>query len=129
MTTASGSGWKAATLDDIPPVKPDWPGTWKSVRHHLGITAFGINAVRKDEGATLIPEHDEAQSGQQEVYLVLDGRAICVLDGEHIELEAGDLVAVEPQVRRSIRAETSPTMLLAIGGSPGQPYEVGDWEK
>ena len=129
MTTASGTGWKAATLLDIPPVKPEWPDTWKSVRHHLGITAFGINAVRKDEGAVLIPEHDEAQSGQQEVYLVLAGRAIAVLDGEHIELESGDLVAIEPQVRRSVQAEASPTTLLAIGGAPGKPYEIGEWEQ
>ena len=57
----------------IPPVKPDWPATWKSVRHHFGITAFGINAVTKDAGNVLIPEHDEAESGQEEIYFVHAG--------------------------------------------------------
>ena len=44
-TTHEGTGWKIADVDEIPPVKPDWPATWKSVRHHFGISAFGINAA------------------------------------------------------------------------------------
>ena len=46
-----GNGWQVAVVKEIPPVKPDWPAEWKSVRHHLGITAFGINAVSKGSGA------------------------------------------------------------------------------
>src|SRR5688500_9138096 len=61
-----GDGWKAAAIDDIPPVKPDWPATWKSMRHHFGITAFGVNAVTKDAGNVLIPEHEHGGSGEQE---------------------------------------------------------------
>ena len=60
-------------VDAVPPVKPDWPATWKSLRHHFNITAFGINAVTKDAGKVLIPEHNESQSGQQEIYFVHRG--------------------------------------------------------
>ena len=65
--TAQGTGWQVAQIDEIPPVKADWPATWKSVRHFFGITAFGVNAVTKDAGNVLIPEHDETASGQQEL--------------------------------------------------------------
>ena len=73
---AQGTGWQVAEVNDVPPVKPDWPQTWKSIRHHFGITAFGINAVTKDAGQVLIPEHNERDSGQQEIYFVHKGEQL-----------------------------------------------------
>ena len=83
------AGWHIADVNDIPPVKPDWPATWKSVRHHFGITAFGINAVTKDADNVLIPEHDERESGQQEIYFVHRGSVRVTLDGETHEAAGG----------------------------------------
>jgi len=37
-----------------------------------GSTAFGINAYTPSENGTLINEHDESGSGQEELYIVLD---------------------------------------------------------
>jgi hypothetical protein len=71
-----GDGWKAAAIDDIPPVNPDWPVTWKSMRHHFGITAFGVNAVTKDAGNVLIPEHEHGETGEQELYIIQRGAAV-----------------------------------------------------
>ena len=115
-------------MDEIPPVKPDWPTTWKSIRHHFGITAFGLNAVTKDAGAVLIPEHDESESGQEEVYFVHAGGVRATLDGEELEAGPGTVIRVGPRVRRAIAATASPTTLLCMGGTPGKPYEVGNWE-
>lgn len=129
MTTASGAGWKVAGLDEIPPVKPDWPATWKSVRHHFGITAFGINAVSKDAGEVLIPEHDEAGSGQQEIFFVHEGEAVVTLDGEQLRAPAGSFIAVEPATKRKLEAGASPTTVIAVGAPVGKAYEVADWEK
>ena len=61
--------WQVARLDDIERRGRDIP-----VREHLGIHAFGINAYTPGEDGTLISEHDEAGSGQEELYIVLDGR-------------------------------------------------------
>jgi mannose-6-phosphate isomerase-like protein (cupin superfamily) len=127
--SASGNGWKIEDLDEVPPVKPDWPATWKSVRHHFGLTAFGINGVTKDAGAVLIPEHDERESGQEEVYFVHAGEATATLDGKQVTAGAGAVIAVEPGVRRKIEAAASPTTLLCIGGTPGRAYQVGSWEQ
>jgi len=126
---ATGSGWKTAAVNEIPPVKPDWPATWKSVRHHFGITAFGVNAVTKDAGNVLIPEHDESESGQQELYFVHAGAVTATLDGEHVEVPEGGFIAVEPAVRRKIESTASPTTLICVGATPGAAYRVGDWEK
>jgi mannose-6-phosphate isomerase-like protein (cupin superfamily) len=125
----SGDGWKAAAIDDIPPVKPEWPATWKSVRHHFGITAFGVNAVSKDAGNVLIPEHDETHSGQQEIYFVHKGEVLATLDGRELRAPAGTAVACEPGAKRKFEATASPTTLIVIGGTPGKAYEVGPWEQ
>ena len=71
--------WKVARLDDIERRGRDIP-----VREHLGIHAFGINAYTPGEDGTLINDHDEAGTGQEELYIVLDGKAIEV-DGETVE--------------------------------------------
>jgi mannose-6-phosphate isomerase-like protein (cupin superfamily) len=126
---ATGSGWKTAAVNEIPPVKPDWPATWKSVRHHFGITAFGVNAVTKDAGNVLIPEHDESESGQQELYFVHAGAVTATLDGEQVEVPEGGFIAVEPAVRRKIESTASPTTLICVGATPGAAYQVGDLEK
>ena len=126
---ANGAGWGIAEVDEIPPVKPDWPATWKSVRHHFGITAFGINAVTKDADNVLIPEHDETESGQEEIYFVHAGAVTATLDGEQVAVPAGGMISVGPAVKRKIEATVSPTTLVCIGATPGAAYEVGAWEK
>jgi quercetin dioxygenase-like cupin family protein len=122
------SNWQVADVNEIPPVKEDWPQTWKSVRHHFGITGFGINAVTKDAGNVLIPEHDETESGQEELYFVHAGEVKATLDGEEVTVPAGSLVSCEPVAKRKFEAAASPTTLLVIGATPGKPYKVGQWE-
>jgi mannose-6-phosphate isomerase-like protein (cupin superfamily) len=129
MSTAQGTGWRVAEVNAIPPVKPDWPATWKSVRHHFGITAFGVNAVTKDAGNVLIPEHDERESGQEELYFVHAGEVQATLDGAAVTIPAGGMVSVGPAVRRKIEATASPTTLIVVGAAPGRAYEIGAWEK
>jgi mannose-6-phosphate isomerase-like protein (cupin superfamily) len=126
--TEKRAGWSAAPVNDIPPVRPDWPATWKSIRHHFAITAFGVNAVTKDAGTVLIPEHDESESGQEEIYFVHAGEVRATLDGEELVAPAGTVIAVQPKTRRKLEATASPTTLLCIGGTPGKAYEVGAWE-
>ena len=128
-TTERGTGWGIAHVDDVPPVHDDWPATWKSIRAHFGVTAFGINVVTKDEGKVLIPEHDETASGQQEIYFVHRGTAHVMLDGQPVTAHEGAVIAIEPGVKRKIEAGSSPTTLLCIGATPGRAYEVGEWEK
>jgi quercetin dioxygenase-like cupin family protein len=126
---ARGTGWMIEQIDDVPPVKPDWPATWKSVRAHFNITAFGINGVTKDAGKVLIPEHDETESGQQEIYFVHKGEVTVTLNGEQNTAPEGSVIAVEPATLRKFEAAASPTTLLVIGATPGQAYQVGEWEQ
>lgn len=126
---AKGVGWQVEEVNEISPVKADWPATWKSVRHYFGITAFGVNAVTKDADNVLIPEHDETESGQQELYFVHAGEVVATLDGDRTTVPEGGMVAVDPAVKRKFESAASPTTLIVVGAPVGAAYEVGAWER
>jgi hypothetical protein len=115
--------WAVRTLSEIPTVTDGDPGDpdWHPLQHFFGLTAFGANifvAKRGDE--TLVGEHDEQTSGQEELYLVLEGEADFELDGERVHTTRGTVVAVtDPSVKRSAVARTPGATLLAIGSRPG----------
>jgi hypothetical protein len=111
--------WKVADIDDIEPRGRDIP-----VREHLGIHAFGVNAFTPAEDGTLVGEHDEAGSGQEELYIVLDGNATFEVDGEKVDASPGTLVFVGPESRRKATGDAT---ILAVGATPGQAYQGIDW--
>ena len=76
------------------------------------------------EDGTLVNEHDEAGSGQEELYIVLDGTATFEVDGETFDAPAGTYVSVPPESRRKATGEGT---VLAIGATPGEAYEALDW--
>src|SRR3954449_10347693 len=75
--------------------------TWMLARKALGTGAFGYNLVEIAPGGQ-IPEHDEAQSGQVELYAILEGEAVMRLDGEDHPAPAGNFASVEPAAGRTI---------------------------
>ena len=111
--------WKVARLDDMERRGRDIP-----VREHLGIHAFGINAFTPDEDGTLINDHDEAGTGQEELYIVLDGQATFEVDGETVDAPAGTFLFVRPG---STRKATGEGTVLAVGGTVGEAYQGIDW--
>ena len=123
-------GFTAVHLEEIEEFT-DGRCPWRPVRHHLGITSFGINAwTAREAGDRIINEHDEAeeQDQQEELYLVQQGRARFELDGEPVDAPAGTLVFARPSVRRTAFAEEPNTTIVVVGGRPGHAYEPSGWE-
>jgi len=100
---------------------------WYPLQHVLGIDAFGVNLfVAQEAGQTLVEAHDERTSGQQELYLILEGQATFQLDGEEARLDRGTALAItEPSVRRSAKALSQGTTLLIVGA--GRPPFRSTW--
>ena len=124
------SEYAVANLDEIEEIS-DGRCPSRPVRHHLGITSFGINAwTAREAGDRLINEHDEVggEDSQEELYLVQRGRARFELDGETVDAPAGTFVFARPSVKRTAFAEEPATTLVAVGGTPGKAYEVSGWE-
>ena len=122
------SGYKVAHLNDIDEIS-DGRCPQRPVRHHFGITSFGINAwTARDAGDRIINEHDETDDENEELYLVQQGRAVFELDGERLDAPAGTFVSVPPAVKRTAFAEEPGTTIVALGGVPGKAYEPDGWE-
>ena len=111
-------GYNVVDVEDVPTL---WE-TFKPVRHHLGATAFGFTQIDfpPDKVGS---EHDEAGSGQEEVYLTLSGSGTLVIDGDVVEMRPGRYVLVEPAARRRPAAGPDGMSFLVIGGVPGGVYE------
>ena len=122
------SGYEVARLEEIDELD-DGREPWRPVRHHFGITSFGINTwTGRDAGDRIINEHDEADDLQEELYFVLGGRAAFELEGERLEAPEGTFVFVQSGVKRTAFAEEPGTTIMAVGGVPGKAYEVDGWE-
>jgi tetratricopeptide (TPR) repeat protein len=121
------SGYAVAHLDEIDEMT-DGRSPWRPIRHHFGITSFGVNAwTGRDAGDRIINEHDEAEENE-ELYVVLQGRAVFELDGNRVDAPAGTLVFAHPGVKRTAFAEEPETTIIALGGTPGEAYEPDGWE-
>lgn len=117
-----------ASLDDIP-VVDDGRVPSRIVRHHLGVQAFGINAwLSRGAGQPAINEHDEEDTGEEELYLVVAGHALFTVDGEEVDAPRGTLVFVQPAAKRSAVAKEDGTTVLAVGAPAGRAYKPSGWE-
>lgn len=115
------------TLSEVPEtVIPS--GRWQPLNERLGITHFGISAVAIDPGDDFDIEHDEADGGHQEVYVVVSGRAGFRLGDEQVEAGPGDVVAVpDPAQTRDYWALEPGTRIICLGAGPGAEHPYGEW--
>src|SRR4051812_29753498 len=120
--------YAVARLEEIDEVD-DGREPFRPVRHHFGITSFGVTAwTARDAGDRIINEHDESEDSAEELYLVVRGRAVFELDGDRVAAPAGTFVFAPPGVKRTAFAEEPETTVLALGGTPGKVYEPDGWE-
>jgi hypothetical protein len=76
----------------------------------------------------VIEDHVESP-GQEELYVVIAGRARITVGDEEIDAPAGTAVFVpDPETRRAGVATEDGTIVLGVGGWPGKPYHSLPWE-
>jgi quercetin dioxygenase-like cupin family protein len=102
-------------------------GRWSLIRRGLGVEAFGLNVVEIEQGYS-IPEHHELERDQEEVFIVLEGDAIVVLDGEDHPAPAGTFVRVAPPIVRTVRNDQdAPVRLLIVSAPTTSGYTDMGW--
>ena len=97
---------------------------FRHARQQLGVTAWGMNVLELDPHCSGYPEHDHREDGQEEVYVVLQGSLYIVIEGREVPLPSGSFVRVAPEQKRKLLTRESGATVLALGGTPGKPYEV-----
>lgn len=102
-------------------------GRWVLARRSLDIRSFGMNLVEIEPGDR-IPEHDETPRDQEEVYVVLAGTAVAVVDGEEHAAPAGTYIRLDPEPLRTIvNVGDDPVRLLLVSAPRTSGYEPMDW--
>jgi hypothetical protein len=123
------AAYAIAHLDEIEEL-PDAGSHDRPIRHHLGISAFGVTAwTAHAAGDVVINEHDEDDpTADQELFLVLRGHAVFELEGNRVDAPAGTLVFAPPRTKRKASAMEEGTTIVAVEGTPGKAYEARGWE-
>jgi len=86
----------------------------------------GMNGWIGDAGEELVPEHAE-DSDNEELYVVVQGRATFTVDGNSFDAPAGTLVHALPGELRSAKSEEPRTIIVAVGATVGQPFANPGW--
>jgi mannose-6-phosphate isomerase-like protein (cupin superfamily) len=120
---------KGATMGDYTAKKMDemeagFGGGFVKVRAELGVSAFGMQVIQMPPDYGDYPEHDHADSGQEEVYVALAGSGWIDVEGERVELDTDTFVRVAAHVKRKVHAGPQGLRVLVIGGTPGHVYKA-----
>lgn len=97
-------------------------GVVKFVRRELGLEAFGLNWFDLPPG-TVGHEHDEVESQQEEVNIVVRGGGVWRVDGEEIPVRAGSVLRFDPEAVRCPVAGDEGLEFIALGARRGS-YEA-----
>jgi quercetin dioxygenase-like cupin family protein len=120
-------GYTIKHRDEFEVMEGSGDSTWRLARKALGTSSFGFNLVEIGPGGQ-IPEHDESESGQHELYIVLDGEATMRIDGQDHPAPAGTFASLEPPVSRTIvNNSDAPVTALLIGVAPDSSYQPAGW--
>jgi uncharacterized cupin superfamily protein len=112
------------TARRIEEMEAGFAGGFVKARAELGVTAFGMQVIQLPPEYGDYPEHDHAESGQEEVFLAIGGSGWIEIEGERVELDGKTFVRVGPAAKRKVYAGPDGLRLLAIGGCPGEPYKI-----
>jgi tetratricopeptide (TPR) repeat protein len=121
---------RIAHIDDLDryPIEGQDGLTWRPVRRHFDIQAFGINAYTADEAGQRVVEEHREQEGHEELYVVVTGRARFMVDGAEHDAPAGTLVHCPQGTLRGAFAAEPGTTVLGIGAKPGEVFTPSGWE-
>ena len=86
----------------------------KPVAAELAARAIKVNQFDSQPGQAG-KEHDEVESGQEEIYVPVRGTGVLRIGDEEIELEPGRFVLVEPEATRQVVAGEDGLSYVVVG--------------
>jgi mannose-6-phosphate isomerase-like protein (cupin superfamily) len=102
-------------------------GNWTLVRRSLDCQAFGTNLVDILPGES-IPEHDETERDQEELFFVVSGSPTLVIESEEHPAPPGTFARVDPDCRRTVRNDASePCSVMIVSAPTTSGYKPMEW--
>jgi mannose-6-phosphate isomerase-like protein (cupin superfamily) len=115
------SDYTAKRIEDM---QAGFGGGFVKARAELGVKAFGMQVIQLPPGFENYPEHDHAETGQEEVFVTLSGSGWMDIEGDRVEMEPQTLIRVGPATKRKVFPGPDGLRMLALGGCPGEAYKV-----
>jgi len=112
------------TAKRIGEMEAGFGGGFVKVRAELGVTAFGMQVIQLPPDYGDYPDHDHAESGQEEVFVTLSGSGYMEIEGERVEMDSETMIRVAPHVKRKVHSGPQGLRMLVVGGTPGAAYEI-----
>jgi uncharacterized cupin superfamily protein len=112
-------GYSSVHIDDIEPGGPG--GAVRFLRRELGAQAFGINWFDLPPNAEG-RRHDESDTGQEEVNVVISGSGTYTVDGEEVAVRKGSVLRFDPETTRVVTSGPDGLTMIAVGARRGS-YE------
>ena len=106
-------------VDELPGEGPT--GGVRFVRRNLGAEAFGINWFELPPNAEGF-EHNEEETQQEEVNVIIDGSGVYRVEGEEIPVPRGTVLRFDPETTRVPVAGPEGMTMVAVGARRGS-YE------
>ncbi len=120
-------GYSIKHVDDFEIMEGSGGATWRLARKTLGADSFGFNVVDIEPGGE-IPAHDESASGQEEVFIILEGEGTVVAGEDEHPGPPGTFVRYSPDVHRTIRNKSDARVRALLIGVPADSgYEKNSW--
>ncbi|MGQ3413064.1 cupin domain-containing protein [Natrinema sp. LN54] len=108
----------AAKTDPESVIDEEWGGMW-FLKEELDTTELGISVLELEAGGKGM-EHDESDSGQEEVYYVVEGAVeVDLTDAdETVALETDEVIRLDPDETRQIHNRGDERAKLVLVGAP-----------
>jgi hypothetical protein len=106
-------------VDDIEGSGPG--GAVHFVRRELGVEAFGINWFEIPPNTPGL-EHDETETEQEEVNVIVAGSGVYRIEGEDVPVSVGSFLRFDPGTTRQPIAGPEGMTMIGVGARPGS-YE------
>lgn len=110
-------GYDTASKADVESVVPDEFGGMWFLKDALETDELGLTVLELEPGGKG-KEHDEAETGQEEVYCVVAGSVDIELENETVALESGDAIRLDPEETRQIHNTGDERATLVLAGAP-----------
>src|SRR5580704_1384045 len=92
------------TAKRINEMEAGFGGGFVKVRAELGASAFGMQVIQLPPDFSDYPDHDHAESGQEEVFTTLAGSGWMEVGGDRVDMDAETIVRVAPDIKRKVYA-------------------------
>jgi hypothetical protein len=122
-------GYQVLSLNDLDRLtSTDGTLTLLPLRRTVGFRPFGVNAWLGARAGDQVIERHRERDGDEELYVVVRGRATFTLGEETFDAPEGTLVHATPGTLREAVAADDDTIVLAVGAKPGKPWQPAAWE-